>query len=315
MPTIPAPSARSRISPISTPIKSRSGTPTARMVRIMPSRCSKASPIDACTMKRPTMKARNPNAVRLRWKLSVSRERSPASSGSVRRSSSPVSRATSAVLARSPGPRSRRETCPGRSSTVCATPMSTMRRPGVTSSIAVIGGKVCPRSVTSADPPAAVRSLLVAGETTVCQGGFRKCSRRSVPCTAPSDVPSGMVSGSMPMSRNALPPMRTVPSSTGDTLKPARRSAEKMVLSEKGAARADNTARASIPEHGSSTVIALACLAVQRLHAAPQGGCNGEANDERGEIHGMPAPVTEQRRQYPVGLCHGAANTPEASVT
>ncbi len=49
----------------------RAETPQARSVRSIGNRCSKARPIAELTMNRPTKNNSRPNAVRLRWKLSV----------------------------------------------------------------------------------------------------------------------------------------------------------------------------------------------------------------------------------------------------
>ena len=102
---------------------------------------------------------------------------------------------------------------------------------------AVIGGSVLPWSVASPAPSSRFQSFSVSGATRVCQGGVRNLLRLALSSLKPPRPdPRGRVTGSMPRSRNGVPPICTRPSRTGETRHPARRrvmyrSCEKVALS------------------------------------------------------------------------------------
>ena len=175
-------------------------------------------------MKSPTRNASRPNAVRFKWKLSVSRARSGSSSASTGRNLSPATIATGGAAVPMRSFMIRRESRSGRSSNNCAAPMSTINTPGGASARALIGGSLWPLSVMGVSPSVSPKSSSVSGETSVCPGDLRKLSTPCASRMRASCVPRGRVRGSIPITRCDLSPIRTTPSSTGDTFQPANRS-------------------------------------------------------------------------------------------
>ncbi len=200
--------------------------PQARSVRSVGRRCSKVRPTAELTMKRPTRNDSIPNAVRLRWKLSVRRSRSVSLSGSTRRSWLPT---TPSSAARAPFalPSSRRDSWSGLLRSCCATPISTTSTSGTSWACACKGGSVAPLLVSGEAPSARCRSARVSGATRVCPGGARKAASPERPTVGALPTSPGRVSGSIPSRRKPWPSICTRPSRTGETGQPARRSATK----------------------------------------------------------------------------------------
>ncbi|MCY1416633.1 hypothetical protein D9M71_321470 [compost metagenome] len=183
-------------------------------------------------MNSPTTKASRPSAVRLRWKLSLSRARSEAS---LRCSNTSCAVSCGGRLgsprAKSPGSSSH-ESFSGASSSRWATPMSTSSTPGATCARTSSGGKVCPDSLSGCAPTARPRSARVSAAIQVRPGWPRKPGRSKASSACPaSAVPAGRVRGSIPTSRRRCPPcpcrLRR-PCRTGDTGQPACRSSIKV---------------------------------------------------------------------------------------
>ncbi len=200
----------------------RADTPQARTVRSIDRRCSKARPTAELTMNSPTRNDSSPKAVRLRWKLSVSRCRSVSASGSTNRNRSP---ATASSGGRAPLvlPIASREIRFGMCSSRCATPISTINTLGASCRCILSGGRAPAPAISGVAPSGSARSASVSGATSVWPGGSRKACTPARPISGVAVVSAGSVTGSMPSRRTERPPMVTRPSSIGDTGQPARR--------------------------------------------------------------------------------------------
>ena len=197
-------------------ISVRAGTPRARSVRNIGRRCSNARPIAPWTIKRPTTKDNSPKAVRFRWKLSVRRARSAASSGLMifKPSGRSLERGVPAPVQMS------RESRPSIPASPCAIPISANTMPGARFGAITTGGR-----------SSRVRRAAVAGAARSSPGGVMKLRRSLVPPvseTAPCVPPmisEGALTGSTPNNRTRPSPPAIQVSTRGETGRPARRSA------------------------------------------------------------------------------------------
>ena len=117
------------------------------------------------------------------------------------------------------------------------------------------------------------------------------------------------------MRRRLLSPIRIVPSSTGETFTPARRSRDEKLLREEAAARGDEILRLAARKDARRAVVALARLRIERLHAAPQRRGDGEAEDQRRQIGCDAGASGSSAREREERFLHAAASVPASRTT
>jgi hypothetical protein len=247
-------------------------------------------PMAPWTMKRPTAKLRSPKAVRLRWKLSVRRARSPPDSGG--RSTRPG--AISSSGGRESGWRGRtisRLIRPSIPRSRWAVPMSVKARPGARPSASTTGGRVLAGEPGGGgggrEEEAGARE---EGGRVVERDRGRGGAGRGGQRIEAEETHAAAGREQAALDHRGDEPARAP---EGDIRLLRDRAAGG--LERRQAAAADGLGRA---------VVGGAGLGVDRLHAGPERGGQREAEDEGEKLHRAPSPVGEKRGEGGAG--HGA---------
>ena len=150
-------------------------------------------------------------------------------------------------------------------------------------------------SVTGVAPCATLNSRSVSGETIVCDGGLRKPSMlsasrmpRKLRLTRQRQrVDPDQMQGRVANPNHSLQDRRHLPARQPQL--------DVEVLREERAARRHQALRATSSEYGGCAIITSAGLLIERLNAAPKRRRDCKANEQRGQIRRVSAPMAHER--------------------